>query len=141
MPPLPPEIWDRVPLEAQALILAMQAEIAVLRAEVADLKARLDQNSSNSHKPPGSDPPLGHQTAQGSVWAPCSAPRWRSGTSDNPMHVNEVQPADPQTEPGSFAEVLRNRQFVSLWTGQILSQLADKVFYVLQELRALTCAH
>lgn len=47
------------------------------------------------------------------------------------MHVNEVQPADPQVEPGRFAEVLRNRQFVSLWTGQILSQLADKVFYVL----------
>jgi MFS family permease len=47
------------------------------------------------------------------------------------MHVNEVQPADPQTQPGTFGEVLQNRQFLSLWTGQILSQLADKVFYVL----------
>jgi transposase len=63
-PPLPPEIWDRTPPEAQALILsllatveAMKGEIAALKAEVADLKSRLDQNSSNSHKPPSSDPP------------------------------------------------------------------------------------
>jgi transposase len=56
-PPLPPEIWDRVLPEAQALILVMQAEIAALRAEVADLKSRLDKNSSNSHKPPSSDSP------------------------------------------------------------------------------------
>src|SRR4051812_14116104 len=33
--------------------------------------------------------------------------------------------------PDGFGEVLRNRQFLSLWSGQILSQLADKVFYVL----------
>lgn len=50
-PPLPPEVWDRVPSEAQALILAIQVEIASFRAEVADLKARLDENSNKFHKP------------------------------------------------------------------------------------------
>ena len=49
-PPLPPDVWDALPGEVQTLIEA-------LRAEVAALKARLDANSSNSSKPPSSDPP------------------------------------------------------------------------------------
>jgi transposase len=56
-PPLPPEIWDRVPAEAQALILLMQARIAELEQRLQLLEARLGQNSSNSSQPPSSDPP------------------------------------------------------------------------------------
>ena len=37
------------------LTLKMAAEIAALKAEIADLKAQLNQNSSNSSKPPSSD--------------------------------------------------------------------------------------
>jgi transposase len=42
-------------LAAQVEILREQVE--QLRRRVADLQARLDQDSSNSHKPPSSDPP------------------------------------------------------------------------------------
>jgi transposase len=42
-------------LAAQVGVLTEQVE--QLRRQVADLQARLDQNSSNSHKPPSSDPP------------------------------------------------------------------------------------
>ncbi|MBC7541520.1 MAG: MFS transporter [Candidatus Sericytochromatia bacterium] len=57
------------------------------------------------------------------------------------MHVNDsVSAGDTGTsaanatgapDAAGFGEVLRNRQFLSLWSGQVLSQLADKVFYVL----------
>jgi len=36
---------------------ALQAQVAALQAEVADLRARLEQNSTNSSRPPSSDPP------------------------------------------------------------------------------------
>ncbi|MCC6312143.1 MAG: IS66 family transposase [Trueperaceae bacterium] len=42
---------------AQAEREAMRAVLDELRAEVAQLKARLGQNSSNSHRPPSTDPP------------------------------------------------------------------------------------
>lgn len=59
-PPIPKELWDTIPLSAQAALLTvfeqMQARIDRLEREVAELKARLGQNSGNSHKPPSSDP-------------------------------------------------------------------------------------
>jgi len=55
--PLPPEVWDRLPPEAQALIRALQAQVQALQQRVADLEARLGQNSTNSSRPPASDPP------------------------------------------------------------------------------------
>ena len=58
-PPIPKELWDTIPLPAQAALLAvfepMQARSDQLEREVAELKARLGQNSTNSHKPPSSD--------------------------------------------------------------------------------------
>jgi len=48
--PLPPEIWAATPCAAQALIVALQERIR-------ELEARLGQNSSNSSRPPSSDPP------------------------------------------------------------------------------------
>jgi transposase len=56
-PPLPPEVWDRVPPEAQALILLLQARVEVLEQRLQVLEARLGQNSANSSRPPASDPP------------------------------------------------------------------------------------
>src|SRR5215212_867385 len=47
---LPPEIWDATPAAAQTLILTLQARVC-------ELEARLGQNSSNSSRPPSSDPP------------------------------------------------------------------------------------
>jgi transposase len=85
---LPPDIWDRTPPEAQAFILAMLAEVAALRAEVAELKARLDQNSSNSHKPPSSDPP--------SVTKPVKPPtgRKRGGQPGHDGHSRKMLPPE-----------------------------------------------
>src|SRR5215208_1966061 len=48
--PLPPEIWAATPVAAQGLIVALQERIR-------ELEARLGQNSSNSSRPPSSDPP------------------------------------------------------------------------------------
>lgn len=44
--------------ELAALVVAQAEEIARLKARIADLEARLNQNSRNSSKPPGSDSPF-----------------------------------------------------------------------------------
>src|SRR4051794_32309353 len=63
-PPVPAELWDRLPPEARALILALRAETAELRAKVRalqqqlqDLQGRLSKNSTNPPRPPSTDPP------------------------------------------------------------------------------------
>src|SRR3954465_2916042 len=48
--PLPTDIWAATPCAAQALIVALQERIR-------ELEARLGQDSSNSSRPPSSDPP------------------------------------------------------------------------------------
>jgi transposase len=55
--PQPPELPDNLPAPVVAYIRALEATIGVLQAKVAELEARLDQNSSNSSKPPSSDGP------------------------------------------------------------------------------------
>jgi transposase len=52
-PPIPEELWAEVPPHARAAILAV---IGRLERRIADLEARLGQDSSNSSKPPSSDP-------------------------------------------------------------------------------------
>ncbi|XFA73929.1 MFS transporter [Thermosynechococcaceae cyanobacterium Okahandja] len=37
----------------------------------------------------------------------------------------------PKPRPGGFAALMRNTNFLKLWGGQIISQLADKIFLVL----------
>jgi transposase len=64
--PIPQELWDTISPAAQAALLVvfegqrreievLRARVSQLEAAVADLKARLNQNSSNSSKPPSSD--------------------------------------------------------------------------------------
>src|SRR5262245_56120883 len=59
-PPIPEELWAKVPPDAQAAIaaafLAMRQQVDELEARVGDLEARLKLNSTNSSKPPSSDP-------------------------------------------------------------------------------------
>jgi transposase len=59
-PPIPEPLWNTVPSEAQAALLAawksLQDRITDLEAQVCDLQARLQLNSTNSSKPPSSDP-------------------------------------------------------------------------------------
>jgi transposase len=59
-PPIPGPLWEIVPSDAQAAILAawdaMRQRLAQLEQRVRDLEARLKLNSTNSSKPPSSDP-------------------------------------------------------------------------------------
>ncbi|MDG3002420.1 IS66 family transposase [Paludisphaera mucosa] len=58
---IPAEYWDALPAELRpgllAIVAAFEARIAAQDARIAELEARLDQNSSNSSRPPSSDPP------------------------------------------------------------------------------------
>lgn len=54
---LPQDVWQATPGESRALIEALLLQVDALRAEVVALKNRLDANSSNSSKPPSTDPP------------------------------------------------------------------------------------
>ena len=60
-PPLPQQLWDRIPPDIQAAIWVLvegyERRIGALEAEVAELKERLTQNSQNSSRPPSADPP------------------------------------------------------------------------------------
>jgi transposase len=53
-PPIPEELWQQIPPAAQAAILAL---IQHYEQRLAELEARLNQNSTNSSKPPSSDSP------------------------------------------------------------------------------------
>lgn len=59
-PPIPEPLWSTIPADAQAALLAawkvLEDRIAELEATVRDLQARLQLNSTNSSKPPSSDP-------------------------------------------------------------------------------------
>ena len=59
-PPIPEPLWNTVPPEAQIAILAVlgsvNRRVAELEQRVSDLEARLKLNSTNSPKPPSSDP-------------------------------------------------------------------------------------
>jgi transposase len=58
--PIPEDLWAKVPPDAQAAIaavfLAMRQRVDELETRVDDLEARLKLNSTNSSKPPSSDP-------------------------------------------------------------------------------------
>ena len=40
-------------------------------------------------------------------------------------------PTEPAAVNNGFGALLKNRGFMLLWIGQLISQLADKVFFVL----------
>jgi transposase len=65
--PLPPEIWERIPPEAQAYIRALENRVAVLEATVQELREQVQQTSRTSSRPPSSDPPqaLGQRPRRG----------------------------------------------------------------------------
>src|SRR3954469_19185286 len=59
-PPIPEPLWNTVPPEAQIAILAVldsvNGRVLELERRISDLEARLKLNSTNSSKPPSSDP-------------------------------------------------------------------------------------
>src|SRR5262245_27393113 len=79
-PSLPPDVFDALPP-------AVQAYIRYLEARLTDLEARLNQNSTNSSKPPSSDPPH----------AKPAPPKTPSGTrkGGQPGHPKRTRPDLP----------------------------------------------
>src|SRR5947207_5406315 len=53
-PPIPEPLWNTVPPEAQTAFLEV---LGSLERRIAELQARLNLNSTNSSKPPSTDPP------------------------------------------------------------------------------------
>jgi len=51
--PLPADLWDKTPADVRAAVLAL---VQSFEKRIADLEARLAQDSSNSSKPPSSEP-------------------------------------------------------------------------------------
>src|SRR5437763_4504249 len=54
---LPDEVRATLPAVVAAYIAALEAAVQTLTTRVAALEARVGQNSSNSSRPPSSDPP------------------------------------------------------------------------------------
>ena len=91
-----PAAWDALPAEAQALILALQAQVVALQTEVAalhaqrrELQARLGQDSSNSSRPPSSDPPHAPRKRQASPTG-----RTRGGQPGHPGRFRALLPVE-----------------------------------------------
>src|SRR5947209_2962764 len=61
VPPIPVELWNQIPPAAQAAVLALiqqyEQRLQAFQQQVAQLTERLNQNSTNSSRPPSSDPP------------------------------------------------------------------------------------
>jgi transposase len=59
--PIPEDLWRQLPSAAQAAILALvqqyEQRLKDLQQQVDDLRQRLNQNSTNSSRPPSTDPP------------------------------------------------------------------------------------
>jgi transposase len=55
--PLPREIWEHIPPEAQVYIRALESRVAALEATVQQLREQVQQTSRTSSRPPSSDPP------------------------------------------------------------------------------------
>ena len=51
--------------------------------------------------------------------------------AENVQPESTIAETPAETSPPGFLSVLKNKNFVTLWSGQIFSQLADKVLFVL----------
>jgi len=91
--PLPKKIWNQTPPEAQALILALLERVAELEKQVTDLTARLNQNSTNSSKPPWSDEPSIPKKKPRN-----KSKRKRGGQPGHPRHERPLVPAEEVDE-------------------------------------------
>ena len=77
IPPLPEPLWKAASPELQAAVLTLvqsyEDRLSVLENRLSDLEARLKLNSTNSSKPPSSDP-IGMKRKS---TAPASPTEWR----------------------------------------------------------------
>lgn len=85
-PPLPQDVWDTIPAEAQAAVLAL---VRSLEQRIATLEGRVNQDSTNSSKPPSSDPP----SVKRRPAAPPSGKK-RGGQPGHRRRVRDLVPPD-----------------------------------------------
>ena len=75
-----------------------------------------------------------HHNGHGAAVSPGSSDA-KSGSRVDRVQANGQEPesrSEPEPEPErGFFPVLKNRNFLTLWSGQVFSQLADKVYLVL----------
>jgi transposase len=91
-PPLSPEVFDALPAAVQVylrLLESIAGRVETLSVRVADLEARLNQNSSNSSKPPSSDSP----SVKPAPPKPRSGKK-RGGQPGHPKHERTILPPD-----------------------------------------------
>jgi transposase len=90
-PPIPAELWDQIPPAAQAAILVLvkqyEQRLQALQKRVDDLEQRLGQNSTNSSRPPSSDPPH--------VKRPPPKPKSGRKRGGQPGHKRQQRPLMP----------------------------------------------
>lgn len=95
VPPLPAELWDPIAPAAQAAIWALvqsyEQRLTALARRVADLEQQLGQNSTNSSRPPSSDPPTVKR-------APPRPPSGRR-SGGQPGHALQQRPLLEPTQP------------------------------------------
>src|SRR6188472_3091760 len=87
-PPIPESLWDTVPPEAQAALLAV---FASLEKRIAELESKLNLNSTNSSKTPSTDPPAVKFKRRPPV--PPSG-RKRGGQPGHPRHIRALVPPE-----------------------------------------------
>jgi transposase len=90
---IPTALWEQIPVALRpaiaAVVVGLETQVAALTARVAELEARVNQDSSNSSKPPSSDGP--HVKP-----APPKTPsgRNRGGQPGHPKHDRVILPPD-----------------------------------------------
>ena len=93
---IPVHIWEGLSGEAHAVIgsviVGLEQQIAELKQQVQELKARLDQNSTNSSRPPSTDP-IGIKRKPPT---PPSKKR-RGGQKGHPRRMRELVPPERVT--------------------------------------------
>jgi transposase len=98
-PPLPAELFDTLPLAVQIYLRHLESLLSgvealalqnqTLAARVEQLEAQLNQNSSNSSKPPSSDPPSAKSAS-----TPTPSGKKRGGQPGHPKHQRTLLPPD-----------------------------------------------
>src|SRR3954466_13875304 len=106
-PPLPQIIWDTLSPEAQTAVSGL---VQAFEVRIADLEERLNKNSTNSSRPPSTDPPSLKRRPP----APASGKK-RGG---QPGHHRHVRPLAP---PEAVRQVIDCKPPQCRWCGDALA--------------------
>jgi transposase len=143
-PPLPAALWDQIPPAAQAAVLALvhsyEERLAGLQRRLDHLDQRLAQNSTNSSRPPSSDPPHVKR-------APPRPPSGRR-SGGQPGHARQQRPLLEPTQPPLVLKPSACRQCGQALTGtdpqplrhQVLELPAFRPEVTEYQLHRLRCA-